>query len=938
MTRRKERVYQELVRQCSRCDKKTLLERSGVSAAEIAANLDMLRSNVSLELNNLVREKRVIKFVTRPVLYIPADLVEQIFGNVIDASVVKARSLNDLLHQNNVQSRQQLSRDPFNHLIGASQSLKTSVIQAKAAVVYPPHGLNTLILGPTGSGKTLFAHMMHNYAMYKKRMAEDSPFIVFNCADYYNNSQLLLGQLFGYVKGAFTGADSDTDGLVAKADKGILFLDEIHRLPPEGQEMIFYFMDTGKYSKLGETGCKRESHVLIIGATTADPESALLQTFLRRIPVMITMPTFSSRTALEKVELTKLLLSHEAQRTNNQFKVSADVIRALIGSVSFGNVGQLKSNVQLICARGFLDNFNSDCIQLDARTLPPEMKEGLSAISRNDQENSEISKYLPSTILITGRQDRLLTDDDSYEPPFDMYKIIAGKYNFLSLEGLSTRDIKEFIYKDIKAHFKRFYQQARGNALETLVDSHVLSLAPKIEAICTRHLGHELSEQFLSFIMLHLDSFLRHKHRKLTELPDEKKNMISVNSNEYRAACTIGKLIVEEFNVRIPEIEIVYIAVLLSSSAELSRRKNVGIVVAAHGDNVASAMVRVTKELLGDYPIMAVDMPLSTSFKDIFSDLVHAVQKMNQGEGVLMMVDMGSLYYFEEKIAESAKTPIRVIDMVSTPLILEAVKKANYLHLDLNSIVESLRMVYDNTETATGTGDGADEKKKAILTICTTGSGTAQRMKTIISGYIRNLTNETIRIIPLSMVGLHEQAQKLLEKYRIIASIGAKDPKLEGVPYITLQQFIGGDSEDIIEQAIQRKCITTKENPSNVIVRGICEDSLQNMLMYLNPKKAVSAIIDFNAALQKTLNIHLKNATQIRIIMHLAFALEREITHTPLKYTEAVSRDKENIASTLSVPLEVIQFKLNITMSRGEIFYLIDMLADELGKSVLAPI
>lgn len=54
-----------------------------------------------------------------------------------------------------------------------------------------------------------------------------------------------LSHILDHVKGAFTGTDKEKEGIVEKADGGILFLDEIHRLPSEGQEMVFYFMDTG---------------------------------------------------------------------------------------------------------------------------------------------------------------------------------------------------------------------------------------------------------------------------------------------------------------------------------------------------------------------------------------------------------------------------------------------------------------------------------------------------------------------------------------------------------------------------------------------------------------------------------------------------------------------------------------------------------------------
>ena len=62
-----------------------------------------------------------------------------------------------------------------------------------------------------------------------------------------------------------------------------MFLDEIHRLPPEGQELLFYLMDTGQYRKMGEANTIRKADILIIGATTENPKDVLLKTFKRRI-------------------------------------------------------------------------------------------------------------------------------------------------------------------------------------------------------------------------------------------------------------------------------------------------------------------------------------------------------------------------------------------------------------------------------------------------------------------------------------------------------------------------------------------------------------------------------------------------------------------------------------------------------------------------------
>ena len=146
-------------------------------------------------------------------------------------------------------TRESGGEDVFCGVIGFDGGLKNQINQAKAAVLYPPSGLNTLIIGASGSGKTFLAETMYRFALQKKVLEDRAPFVVFNCADYAENPQLLISQLFGYVKGAFSGAKENKRGLVEEANGGILFLDEVHRLPNEGQELLFYLLDKGEFRR-----------------------------------------------------------------------------------------------------------------------------------------------------------------------------------------------------------------------------------------------------------------------------------------------------------------------------------------------------------------------------------------------------------------------------------------------------------------------------------------------------------------------------------------------------------------------------------------------------------------------------------------------------------------------------------------------------------------
>ncbi|MBI5642926.1 MAG: sigma-54-dependent Fis family transcriptional regulator [Deltaproteobacteria bacterium] len=136
-----------------------------------------------------------------------------------------------------------------------------------------PSDINVMVLGPGGTGKGLVARAIHRLS---PRSAK--PFMPVHCGAI--PSELLESELFGHLKGSFTGADRDKAGLLESANGGVIFLDEIGEMPQQAQARLLRFMREGTYTPVGGSVEKR-SDVRIISATERDLEKLVRENSFR---------------------------------------------------------------------------------------------------------------------------------------------------------------------------------------------------------------------------------------------------------------------------------------------------------------------------------------------------------------------------------------------------------------------------------------------------------------------------------------------------------------------------------------------------------------------------------------------------------------------------------------------------------------------------------
>lgn len=161
-----------------------------------------------------------------------------------------------------------------------------------------------VILGETGTGKEEVAKLIH-----KRRcdLEGSIPFVSVNCATLDDGTA--VSALFGHKRGAFTGADSNTVGLIGEANGGILFLDEIHTLSRACQQKLLRVLNDGKYQRLGETK-SFESRFQVVAATTKDLDDEVeAGNFLLDLRMRITGVDISLLPLRERLEDLPMLMA-----------------------------------------------------------------------------------------------------------------------------------------------------------------------------------------------------------------------------------------------------------------------------------------------------------------------------------------------------------------------------------------------------------------------------------------------------------------------------------------------------------------------------------------------------------------------------------------------------------------------------------------------------
>jgi two-component system, NtrC family, response regulator AlgB len=275
-------------------------------------------------------------------------------------------------------------------------SSKSPAMQNAINLAHRAASSNAIILlrGESGTGKTVLARSIHSWSA-----RTDKPFGVVSCPSF--SSELLESELFGHVKGAFTGAIRDNPGRIASCENGTLFLDEIGDLPLSLQPKLLRFVQDREYERVGDY-ITRRANVRIIAATNMDLEQAVKDgkfredLFYRLNVIQIEIPPLRERPEDIDVLAEKLLAFYSRANHRSFFGFTDEALQVLRQYRWPGNVRELNNVIErtaILCQKN----------RIDIKSLPANVIPGAAAqsigdpIALNKIEEQHIRRVLSTT-------------------------------------------------------------------------------------------------------------------------------------------------------------------------------------------------------------------------------------------------------------------------------------------------------------------------------------------------------------------------------------------------------------------------------------------------------------------------------------------------------------------------------------------------------------
>ena len=411
-------------------------------------------------------------------------------------------------------------------IVGNSSALNSAI---ERALKVAPFDLSVLIIGESGSGKEFFPQIIHRYS--KRR---NNRYTVVNCGAIPEGT--IESELFGHVKGAFTGADKDRKGYFEETNGGTIFLDEVAEMPLATQARLLRVLQNGEYIKVG-SDVVQKTNVRVVAATNKDLMKAVKEgrfredLYYRLSTIQIDIPALRERS--DDISMIVRVFAHDFAEHNHTRPVKfTDQALKLLSMYSWpGNVRQLKSLIERICVYEDGKEITEDIIK---NYIPNDTVLSTSLVTANNTDSSLNSMLVDMIKKLFAEVNELKKKIKNFESSTSTNSstIIAQNHNKI-IENTPTKMIS---YNEIQ----------HSNKIQSEV---LLDIPSNIKAT-----DFQVKEEKIHNVIINPSMPKSTYSKHLNEMADNesKYNMVEVESSdeEYKSLDEIEKEAIEMALIR----------------------------------------------------------------------------------------------------------------------------------------------------------------------------------------------------------------------------------------------------------------------------------------------------------------------------------------------------------------------------------------------------
>lgn len=880
MRSNKERLYDYMQEVTS----KSNTDFKGFTTQQLAEALEMQRTNLSSLLNVLVNEKKVEKLNGRPVYYRLSEKTSK--------------------HEETT---------CFNRLIGYKTTLRNAIQLAKAAILYPDEPLVTLISGQKGVGKSYFASLMFEYAKSQNIIKSSAPYIKFNCSYYENQEDELIAQLFGK-------SENDQDCAICRAEEGVLFIDHIECLNAKAKNKLVTLIDN-KSSK---------NAPIIICSINIDHGQIGDDLLVSKFPVTIHLPSFEQRSLDERLQLIRKFFADEAAKMKKEIKINSELLRCFLLYYCEGNIKQLKSDIRIGCANAYVRIIQNqdDMIYVYMYDCPNYVRKGFLFYK---DHRDEVESLIPQQFAYTFGKGIVKTSEGFHEPEENtLYDTIEKKARQLRERGVEEEDISTVISADVEVEISRYTKRfdsgdVNRDSLAKLVDKEIISAVDLLLRSASDRTNRVYSSATFSGLCLYISNLIQRNGRPQQLSSDKIMEVIHEHKEEYTLCLQFSEWIEKQYRNTDVRIDDVVMMTMFLCQREISSKKRKPVLLIAMHGRVASSIVNVINAFVKTNKAYAYDLLLDKDMNEAYEELKQVCRQIDQGAGILLMYDMGSIKKMIDSIAVETGIQIKLIELPSTLIALDAMFRL----AETENVDEAYYNVVNNRYSLIGSiqdtyNRNAKSTSKVIVTLCMTGKGGALQMKRYLENNVVFDANTTV--IPLAISDkdmLYENINQIAEKSTIQCLVGTYDPKIHGIPFISVASLFDTPIEKLpILLALQRDEVVS-DIDYNQIYEYFSEQfenvDINKLKRHLRP-----AVIKIKHLVHDT-----SPELEVGLFVHIACSISRMINHEPMpnhvKKDQILNKNK-TLYNDLKDILAPMEKAMKVKFSDDELAIIIEII------------